>query len=187
MGSIYCAAKRVIIWLGDTDNTSHQAMTFVTVLYYNMCLHCESQGTEFIKNTPYGKRLEGTEFIFPEVESSLWTALEHLLQRAWLQRVWGAEESTANSETIVRCGKDQIAWSILTNLLHLLDTQTHAARLITRHGQASDSISFLRTLRAFASDSLEPRSQDLLTVIKAFSEQLSTDPRDRVFAVLGFV
>ena len=85
------------------------------------------------------------------------------------------------------CDKDQIAWSILTNLLHLLDTQTHAAQLLTRGGQASDSISFLKILRTFASNTSDPGSQDLLTVIKAFSEPLSTDPRDRVIAVLGFV
>ena len=187
MSSIYSAAKRVIIWLGDTDNTSHQAMTFVPVLYHNLCLHFETQGTDFFKNKSYDKQLEGTDFIFPGIESSLWTALAHLLKREWFQRVWVAQEATANSETIVCCGKDQIAWSILTNLLHLLDTQTHAARLLTRGGQASDSISFLKTLRVFASDTSYPCSQDLLTVIKAFSEQLSTDPRDRVFAVLAFV
>lgn len=187
MGSIYSAAKRVIIWLGDTDNTSHQAMTFIPVLYHNLCLHIESQGIDFIKKTPYGKRLEGTEFIYPAVESSLWTALEHLLRREWFQRVWVAQEATANSETIVCCGKDQTTWSILSNLLHLLDTQTLAARRLTRRGEASDSISFVRTLRGFASDTPNPCSQDLLTVIKALSEQLSTDPRDLVFAVLAFV
>ena len=58
MSSIYSAAKRVIIWLGDADSTSHQAMTFVPVLYYNMCLHFESQGTDFFKNTPKDKQLE---------------------------------------------------------------------------------------------------------------------------------
>ena len=187
MSSIYSIAKRVIIWLGDSDDTSHQAMTSVPVLYYNLCLHFESQGIDFLKNTPYGKRLEGTEYIFPGIESTFWTALTHLLKRQWFQRVWVAQEATVNSQTIVCCGRDQIPWSILTNLLHLLDTQTHASQLLTRRRQASDSISFLRTLRAFASDTSESRSQDLLTVIKAFSEQLSTDPRDRVFAVLGFV
>ena len=186
MSSIYSIAKRVVIWLGDADSSSHQAMTFVPVLYHNLCLHFESQGTDFLKNTPYGKRLEGTDFILPGMESPLWTALTHLLKREWFQRVWVAQEATANSETIVYCGRDRIAWSILTNLLHLLDTQTHVAQLLTRRRQASDSISFLKTLRAFASDDSEPRSQDLLTVIKAFSEQLSTDPRDRVFAVLRF-
>ena len=187
MSSIYSNAKRVIIWLGDADSTSHQAMTFVPVLYYNMCLHFESQGTGFFKNKPNDKQLDGTEFIFPGIESSLWTALRQLLKREWFQRVWVAQEAIANSETIVCCGKDKIAWSILTNMLHLLDTQTHAAQLLTTAGQASDSISFLKTLRTFASGTSDPCSQDLLTVIKAFSEQLSTDPRDRVFAVLGFV
>lgn len=190
MGSIYSAAKRVIIWLGDTDDTSHQAMTFIPVLYYNMCLHFESQGTDLIKSTHYGKQLEGTEFIFPGHESTLWTALEHLLKREWFQRVWVAQEATANSETIVCCGKDQIAWSILTNLLHLLFSQTHATQLLTgRTGrsQASDSIFFLRLLRALASDTSDPCSKDLLTVIKDFCKQLSTDPRDRVYAILGFV
>ena len=187
IGSIYSAAKRVVIWLGDTDHTSHQALTFIPILYYNMCLHFESQGIRFIKSTADGIRLEGTEFTFPGVESSLWTALDHLLNREWFQRVWVAQEATANPETIVCCGKDQIAWSILTNLFHLLDTQTGATRLLTRRGQTSDSISFLRTLRAFSSNTSDPCSQDVLTVIKAFSEQLSTDPRDRVFAVLGFV
>lgn len=187
MSSIYSLAKRVIIWLGEADSTSNQAMTLVPLLYHNLCLHFESQGTDFLRHNPYGKRLEGTEFIFPGIESSLWTALTHLLNRRWFQRVWVAQEATANSETIVRCGQDHIAWSMLTNLLHLLDTQTHAAQVLYRRWQASDSISFLKTLRAFVSDTSEPRSQDLLTVIKAFSEQLSTDPRDRVFAVLGFV
>ena len=187
ISSIYSAAKRVIIWLGDADNSSSQAMKLIPVLYYNLRLHFESQGTNFYKNTPYGKRLEGTEFIFPGLESSLWTTLMHLLEREWFQRVWVAQEATANSETIVCCGQDQIAWSILINLLHLLDTQMHAAQRLTRRGQVSDSISFLKILRAFASDSSETHSQDLLTVIKAFGEQLSTDPRDRVFAVLGFV
>ena len=187
MRSIYSIAKMGIIWLGDADSTSYQAMTSVPELYSNLCLHFESQGTDFLKNTPYGKRLEGTEYIFPGIESTHWTALTHLLKRQWFQRVWVAQEATANSETIVCCGQDRVAWSILADLLHLLDTQTHTAQLLTRRRQASDSISFLRTLRAFASNTSEPRSQDLLTVIKALSEQLSTDPRDRVFAILGFV
>ena len=142
----------MIIWLGDADSTSHQAMTFVRVLYFNMCLYFESQGTDFFRNTPKDKQLEGTEFIFPGSESSLWTALSHFLKREWFQRVWVAQKAIANSEIIVCCGKDQITWSTLTNMLHLLDTQTHAAQLLTRRRQTSDSISFLKTLRAFASD-----------------------------------
>ena len=81
MSSIYSVAKRMIIWLGDTDNTSHQAMTFVPVLYHNLCLHFETQRTDFFKNKSYNKQLEGTDFIFPGIESSLWIALAHLLKR----------------------------------------------------------------------------------------------------------
>ncbi|MDI1491214.1 MAG: hypothetical protein OHK93_002421 [Ramalina farinacea] len=186
MRLIYSAAKRVVIWLGVQDDASHVAMTFAPVLYRGLCQHLQSQGTGSIQSDYYGKQLTGTDFIFPSFDSPNWLALNVLLRREWFQRVWVAQEATANSITTVCCGKDEISWDMLTELFHLLDTRTNTTRLLTNRGQASDSISFLQTLRAFT-PGISDSSQDLLTVIKAFSEQLATDPRDRIFAVLGFV
>ncbi|KAL8743657.1 MAG: hypothetical protein Q9190_004015 [Brigantiaea leucoxantha] len=184
MGIIYRCASRVIVWLGDKDDTSDAAMTFAAALCCNLSLHNGRSRKELLTFSDLGKPVEGTDFILPDEKSGLWVALAKLLNREWFQRLWVVQEASLNPDTVVCCGASQIAWSVFTSLAVQLDAQAALYPFFMIEGQIAPGLHLAGSLI-----SVEPLAdvRDLLTVTLRFSKQFVTDPRDRIFAVLSLV
>ena len=65
MAIIYRCATRVIIWLGDQDETSECALTFAAELGNGLAIFHRFHGNSLLAFSDLGKRLPGTDFILP--------------------------------------------------------------------------------------------------------------------------
>jgi hypothetical protein len=108
MSRIYTRAKRVCIWLGESNDETHEAIKFVQ--------------DEVIKLTNIETLCSDKRY------SDKWRALMMLMQRTWFSRRWVMQEIALASEAIIYCGPDSISWkdfAVAVELFVEVETATH--------------------------------------------------------------
>ncbi|MCJ1257316.1 hypothetical protein MMC24_005141 [Lignoscripta atroalba] len=175
MDEIYHAASQVIIWLGlpddDSDKGLHEISLMTTNAHLSELYASEQSQSELIQR------------IKP---------LVYLLSRAWFQRVWIVQEVALAQHALVQVGTRVFPWS------HFVE----AARVFRNHMSCCSSIihpfmgdlrgDFFLELRHYLADILaldmtSQRSLPLLVVLRLFRSRLASDPRDKIFGILGLL
>lgn len=87
MGQIYQSARRVVIDIGETSNSSDEALHAI--------MHCSEQT---LYAMDLGLRIKD--------------AVSKLYERAWFGRVWVLQEAFRSKEAVVLCGTGLVPWSI---------------------------------------------------------------------------
>jgi hypothetical protein len=97
MSDIYRHANiKTIIWLGERENRSDEAMKFVS-----------TANQTFFDNHD------------PKNPSLVWQALGHLLKRAWWKRMWVIQETMLSPNPIVKCGAEEVSFEKFVMLRNL--------------------------------------------------------------------
>jgi hypothetical protein len=119
-------------------------------------------------------------------------ALHELFARRWFTRVWVIQEVAAAKEAIVLCGSHQLPWEALRDacrqLAHLTAGWRKTAWEDTGFQWAHHVASSLHIEAAASSDvpaGLESHKRSLLFLLCQFHVSEATDPRDKVYALLG--
>ncbi|KAJ9612338.1 hypothetical protein H2200_003935 [Cladophialophora chaetospira] len=187
MGTIFASAAQVVIWLGEA--TQHSSFGLQTLQYI-------AEGKAFEDNPPWKSKP-------PEV---IQMGLIDVLRRAWFHRIWTVQEAALSScKTVMICGDGSFCeWSADPASVSLFirglkfaavtpdwnengfagsrDLGLAAVDLtgiITLLGQQLQQALKRRGVKAAA---LEP---DLLDIAYEVKDKQSTDPRDRLYAILG--
>lgn len=109
MAEIYGKAKRVLIWLGEPDQSSRVAINFIR--------------DEVLKLQDFDDLCDN------ERNSPKWKALLDLMQRPWFSRRWVVQEIALAQKALIYCGgEDKISWnkfSIAVELFVEVETATH--------------------------------------------------------------
>jgi hypothetical protein len=167
MGSIYRAAARVIIWLGEATVESDNAMEFIC------------------RGTPDRDLLSNKDVL--ELFYRPWW------RRIWVIQ----EVASAQSDPIIRCGKKEVLWSSLCRIRGKVPFQgwmqcVMEMRELTRFASGVDGVGDMVSAVAHAQmfvEVVDPlRRGFVLPWIDAFALgyiMKSTDPRDLVFALMG--
>lgn len=177
MHHIYAFANRVIIWLGEATQDSNLAL--------KMLEHSGKQ-LEYTESGFYlpSPECAGTErFWYKEnlLSTETWTAIANLMQRPYFERLWILQEiQLANDESIVQCGQSTILW------YHLRRAFLHC--YYSTAGLPQFSTPLLKT----KIDHLYRLSNDLKALDSGqlfymASKCECSDPRDKVFAILGLL
>ncbi|OCK83998.1 HET-domain-containing protein, partial [Lepidopterella palustris CBS 459.81] len=161
MGTIYCKAHRVIVWLGEALADDDRALNAIRIA-------ADEEITKFSTNETNQQ------------------AILDLIQRPWFQRIWVLQEVAAARHVLVMCGFTEIdgyafclgllslerSWPDLQNpirpVIHLIRGS------IFRPKYAASSLGVV---------SLDIRS--LGELIDMYHTHKATDPRDKVFALLN--
>ncbi|KAG6361118.1 hypothetical protein INS49_009342 [Diaporthe citri] len=111
-------------------------------------------------------------------EAPFWVALNKFLRRPYFFRVWIIQEIALSPNPVILCGEKVFPWSVLHN-----DTALQSLPDALYIGLGKRVVSPLlslgkRRLR---------NSAELLDLLRLGRHCQSTDPRDRVFALLGLV
>lgn len=179
MLDIYKRAAQVYIWMGEGIENMDAAISLMTRAKYYM--------------SPDGMGLEGlVDLAQSRWRSDAWKAVAELLQRPWWSRAWIIQEVAYGNDPLVICGHDRFSWE----LLDFMGTWRRVINQITwtllrkdmdfycgDFVHASGRLEFLVEIRAdlpVARDRLE-------TVLGGVRRSEATDPRDKVFAVLGLL
>ncbi|RTE68587.1 hypothetical protein BHE90_017035 [Fusarium euwallaceae] len=172
MRQIYKEAKKVIVWLGPQADNSDLALDLLQKL--------SSIRQKHFDFAPYGVILREnlSKAGLPDVFEPAWAAVNSLLGRSWFSRVWVIQEVAVSKDSSIRCGGREIAWDVMANGLRAV----HEAQLMTLLGEGYNHVA---RLQAFRERIAAGHELPLAHLLVSAHNCLATDPRDKIFALLG--
>jgi hypothetical protein len=174
MGDIYRNAEQVLIWLGDETRDTDVAFRHMYQL-----LDLIPQWPDLWK--PYRE---------DEIGTALMTGLCEIKCYSWWERIWVVQEvATASGDPMIMCGNASISWSKLMYLLRhakLPNLEREEMRILESIRHDVRCPPRLRgTGEAFFYNSETMAVSDVLDWISRTMNFQSTDPRDKVYGLLG--
>ncbi|KAH7137001.1 heterokaryon incompatibility protein-domain-containing protein [Dactylonectria estremocensis] len=173
MWHIYAIAGQVSVWLGEEADDSAVAMEMIRMLAKNYDIQMSKAIEQF--------RKEGE------------LARDRLLERPWWRRVWVIQEVAASRghPVWVGCGQSWLPWdAFMEAALGIENMKGHPFfERVNRLGEGTKWILDKATLKVAPDPRQERRDNwpGLLNYLHLTSSYSATDPRDKVFALLGLV
>ena len=177
MKQIYQKAEQVIIWLGEEVETDREA--FITLNNLNQFFldfgHDQRHWGVMKGVDSLGDALNHLNLTAPG-----WSALSNLFERPWFTRAWVVQEAAISSRVVVTCGRQTIPWKILSRVVSSLYRRgiisTFQQYIPNDFGfHRVDVISSIQAISTFS----------LIDLLHANRSCKATDPRDKVFAMIG--
>lgn len=181
MCDIYRKSERTVVWLGEDYDNSIRAMQMLHRM-----------------NDVYSERYDGNlkelaaillddnlppQFSKPNGRLSLdeFDAVDNFLRRPYFRRAWIAQEIAVAGNLFVRCGQVEMGWDELIFGCYMAYSLYFGTRFyLTRLFIGILSLASVRQqVRGIFS------ALDLQRLLLIFRESLATDPRDKVYSLLG--
>ncbi|KAK4183149.1 heterokaryon incompatibility protein-domain-containing protein, partial [Podospora australis] len=163
MANIYASASRVTVWLGEAGDDSDKAL-------------------EMLRNA--AEQQIGSS---ADTEKKQHQAVLALLRRPWFQRIWVLQEVAAARHTVIKCGLSEIdgyAFYLGLNALQLTyDAEFQGLIPSISYLLQGTVFRLRRQLNSVGKFSLGIRP--LAELIDMYHTRKTTDPRDKVYALLG--
>jgi Heterokaryon incompatibility protein (HET) len=171
MGKVFAGAERVHIWLGQSNGDAEEAFG---------CIH---DILEIDESVPYGSRdtVEGSEAIeafLDNIPDTRWNAFRRVTTRPWFTRIWVIQEVGLAPEATVMCGELEINWNLLVKASTFLRFWLLGERL-----DFLDGVGYIDDISRIYEGC--PYETTFIYILDKAREQNSSDPRDKVFALLG--
>lgn len=174
MRLVYQNAESVIVWLGPSNSEVDYLFDVMRQLD-NHVLTTASPHTSETWETQWTLlrwRSPGN-YHHQRIEN----ALRQMLRREWFTRIWVLQEVALAKLAIITCGQSKVSsrtFVMMPSLLEIECDVAEQARLEIMPG-------LLRRISWWAEDS----TVDLVTLLKKFGKSNASDPRDRIYALLG--
>jgi hypothetical protein len=201
MGDIFKSARKVTVWLGDDYDDSRAGMQLAQQLVY-IALYQQISGL-----TPADLETHG----LPKRGHRRWKALALILRRPWFWRTWIVQEVVLNPNVELVLGSNCLTWEELEKVVALLDGPlprvwhldqamnalelpfSRINRIRLRHQRQiytpttpiqldNNLVSEPESIDTEDSDNDSPDLLDLLLMSRDLG---ATDPRDKIYALLG--
>jgi ankyrin repeat protein len=174
MADVYRNAHRVVIWLGTSSRWQTEGLMSVLKLVElksrsHVCRNWKTADPRwFVLWTEAVNELQRPMAVLRK-------GLNILLNRSWWTRVWILQEVANARAAIILCGKDSVSTRIFPLAVSYLDVRPNS------HCQA--------VLDIFPGTSQDRswwvQRRDLRTLLLKFGHSASSEPRDKVYALLG--
>ena len=193
MGQIYQQASSVLIWLGPAGQNSDLALKMIA---NGKVLANAGVRTNWYDDTRGYPRIS---------RASFWQPVLSLLQRPYFRRVWIVQEVLRAKSLKILCGRMMLPWDIFSQTIDkIYDGAAGRGFRVVQGITPADPVKALREERdskrkdygggrvcscSWSSPSIlhEASNSRLSQLICSFRQNESTDPRDRVFGLLGLV
>ena len=163
MRDIFQLADRVLIWIGEEQDHSAEALELARKLTQLSVTQAQNANIDLVSAG------------LPPREAADWQALEALYLRRLFSRVWCIQEIAVARKATVICGGISAPWDHLIGSLKTLDT----SKLLYQTRVAD------RGLLGLAEPGLSSMSMTLQDIIRFAWSWEATDPRDKIYALLG--
>ncbi|KAK9441676.1 hypothetical protein VB005_06318 [Metarhizium brunneum] len=195
MSTIYSSATCVYAWLGEEDDNTLRGFTLIQTL------------TRICIDVGRYKRVESLRHITPSVlkdtgpwnnsevyaDYAYWDSLISLFQRSYFTRAWIIQEISLSREILAICGSHSINWRNITIVSEFLTVTTWTRWISNRwsigplqaYSQPNHAVPNL--LAANKEAKKDELKDALLYSLIRFRRFRASDPRDKVFALLGIV
>ena len=182
MGRIYRDASRVITYIGPASSDDYRSLNLARDVSNYYTIHQDE-----VPDPRLRVRALHSQLSFPDHKDPRWEALRHLVHRPWSSRVWMMQEFLLNDTVLMLCGRETIPWKLFLQMPRLgVDGEIPGAGIVGTLGETtrSDNLSVLEVLRT-ARDEHGGLDLTLLQLLQLGRVMASTDPRDKVYALLG--
>jgi hypothetical protein len=166
MKFIYSAATEVISWIGNASHDSREALE----LLRSPTLHGVASRTWEIDTVSLEDRRQH------------WAMLDNLFDRPYWRRIWIIQEVAVAAKVRVICGEDEISWDELATANTVYE-RWRPAELASKH--RGGNYSYVQNITIFRQQIALEEPISLLLAMSKTQKALSTDPRDKIFALLG--
>ncbi|MCJ1394390.1 hypothetical protein MMC18_007268 [Xylographa bjoerkii] len=181
MRSIFKSAKTVLVWLGlDHEQEAEHAKSLITAIIPLVSEDGEDDGIEKMMHFPTDKSL--IEHGLPPRDHPEWDALVHLTRLPYFKRVWVIQEVSVASKVLMLWGETEfdmlwfrsaISWASRNNCAFSTDVES-----AEDSKPGLDAAPFMVVNRP---------SGSLLQLLERTEACQASDPRDKVYALLGLV
>ena len=195
MQEIYGRSEQVLIWLGPEGNGSASAMMLAATIskyWSDQGLDLMDAEAEFSKHN-LADLSALLDACTRTLDSSPVEAFRSLMARDWFQRVWTVQEAAAPVKTkTIQCGDSQIDWWSFIAAAKFL---SHAFRRpdLTVYFPDISPLGTTSLRGLFNLDQLQKMiaigayQADLPRTLANYRYYKATDPKDKVYALLGLV
>ncbi|KAH9877994.1 hypothetical protein J1614_003211 [Plenodomus biglobosus] len=180
MHEIYQRARHVIVWLGDGIEEGSKAMDIIPRLA------AVEEQANLLKEDPNftvgGREPMSVRLGLPRDGADEYMALSALFRNPWFARVWIIQEVAMATHVIVKCGSRSVSWDDFVRAFYVLHSLNMIMPDPARYAQ-----SVIRTLGIIdaRASRLAGHDRDTLGTLLRCRSSLATNPRDKVFGVLG--
>lgn len=183
---IFSGASEVIAWLGEEEEGTSGAFSLIEVI----TAATTNLDLEDIRDTfwtHYSFEIMG----LPQLVSPEWYGLFKLFGRPYFRRIWVVQELVVCKKATVRCGSLTVLWDDLQHVTRLLLAagwrgpfikEAPQPRMLPRAPTFAKTISNIRLGFPISQGECGMSLSLLLCVTRRF---LASDPRDKVFALIG--
>ncbi|KFA79197.1 hypothetical protein S40288_02391 [Stachybotrys chartarum IBT 40288] len=173
MARIYTQAETVLSWLGEATQHSATGMEILSYL---------SSNEPFNDNSPWN-RLNGPEIVL---------GLHDILQRHYFQRVWIVQEAALGRRIQMQVGDVSIHWHKAEDARRFLARIKLLEVSPAWHSGELRAVD-LRPIRELLEQSVASRDREmgisraatLLDLVHTMRHMQSSDPRDKIFGLMG--
>jgi hypothetical protein len=177
MGRIYQTASSVVIWLGEADNTAIEAFAYI------------EKHSDFTSSLLFLDVDRRREEIQRDIARS--NVVWQLFSYPWFYRAWTFQELVLSQSAEIRCGHRSINWSTIERFVTFL--KMHDVQVKSSFGHTEATMAIIENFLSIAEAKLsqKSRSEDdpprlkFVELLQSRREARSTDPRDRIYSLLG--
>ncbi|KAI4091817.1 MAG: hypothetical protein L6R37_007669 [Teloschistes peruensis] len=205
MGEIYSSTKQVSAWLGLGDAKSDKAVDFVEMLFKEI-QDMKRQGSQPTL-APLMASAPRLRTFLPEMQRERkWDSLSLLLRNTWFERVWVMQEvimacsqiadnARPEDHTLLSFEKRTIGFDKLAEVLAILERDHLVLNLIydrensdgtKEQGTDPPGVNALRLFSSFRELRDQTVPVRLSTALDLSWRFKATNPRDNLYAVMGF-
>jgi hypothetical protein len=179
MADIYRTARRVIIWLGEGDNTYLGRNVVTHERLFRVMRQIKCLPSPFVSVGVFTRLVTATPDPRGELRMSIRIAMMSLCENAWMSRIWTVQELVLAKDPVIQYGREQIPWRAFRKIMMpdfgILTTASPSARIAARE-RLSVAVKVGWTDRTTYQEALIAIGQSMR----------ATDLRDLVFAMLPF-
>lgn len=176
MGEIYKKADKVIVWLGYLSGNATKLKSAITMLEAQVA-ELPGISRKWPREDPQWKsqwrQVEAS--LGPFCRDGLVDGLKSFMQKPWFSRVWVLQEVANAKNAIVTCNLGEVQGWIFALLPHAMDVE------VTEQCQAVLDI----MPHPSTPSTSRKQTRNLCNLLWKFRGCKATDPRDRVYALLG--
>jgi hypothetical protein len=190
MKSIFQHATRVVVWLGEEADGSGQFMETLNRWARRLsarCYHSDSVDRDAMwrgdaLNSAGAVPEDRLSQIIAQSRALFDTQVRYLLQRPYWRRAWVIQEVSVGNRVTVHCGPHSAGWDELVICLRSLRLRKAYYDTSDPVAKAYRTLEMIQELRAKLRMG---KNIPLLRVLQDSYGSEATDPRDKIFALLG--
>ena len=183
MRKIFNRASQVIAWLGEEDSDTKSAFALVEKIN----AVTTSVTPEAVRNNFWAPRFM-EDLGLPRLPDAQWFTLSKLFGRPYFKRIWVVQELVVSTNAVARYGSLTIRWEHIDHVGRLLLATGWRKAFNVRSRTSPRAPVFQKTIsniKRSLSEVQGGRGMTLGLLLCVTRRFLSTDPRDKVVALIG--